>query len=100
MGGLFGTQTGEHSLALSVEPERVVSMQEHDSCLMFGDRRCRSKLEMSSRTVRIFLSSTFRDLAEERALLVKKVVSAVCRRLKARFVDAISNTLSNLHTRG
>jgi tetratricopeptide (TPR) repeat protein len=43
----------------------------------------------SDRTVRIFLSSTFRDFGEERDLLVKRVFPALRARLKDRFVELV-----------
>ena len=48
-----------------------------------------SKLGMSSRTTRIFLSSTFRDFAEERDLLVRKVFPELRRRCRERQVELI-----------
>ncbi len=42
-----------------------------------------------SRTIRIFLSSTFRDFGEERDLLVKRVFPALRARLKDRFVELV-----------
>ena len=42
-----------------------------------------------SRSVRIFLSSTFRDFGEERDLLVRKVFPALRARLKDRFVELV-----------
>ena len=42
-----------------------------------------------SRTVRIFISSTFRDFVEERDLLVKRVFPALRDRLKSRFVELV-----------
>jgi len=42
-----------------------------------------------SRSVRIFLSSTFRDFGEERDLLVRKVFPALRTRLKVRFVELV-----------
>ena len=42
-----------------------------------------------SRTIRIFLSSTFRDFGEERDLLVKRVFPALRSRLKDRFVELV-----------
>ena len=42
-----------------------------------------------SRSVRIFLSSTFRDFGEERDLLVKRVFPALRARLKDRFVELV-----------
>ena len=42
-----------------------------------------------SRTVRLFLSSTFRDFGEERDLLVRKVFPALRARLKDRFVELV-----------
>ena len=44
---------------------------------------------MNQRTVRIFLSSTFRDFGEERDLLVKRVFPALRARLKDRFVELV-----------
>lgn len=44
---------------------------------------------MDSRTIRIFLSSTFRDFGEERDLLVKKVFPALRSKLKDRFVELV-----------
>jgi hypothetical protein len=44
---------------------------------------------MGSRSVRIFLSSTFRDFGEERDLLVRKVFPALRARLKDRFVELV-----------
>ena len=44
---------------------------------------------MRSRSVRIFLSSTFRDFGEERDLLVRKVFPALRARLKDRFVELV-----------
>jgi len=44
---------------------------------------------MSSRTVRLFLSSTFRDFGEERDLLIKRVFPALRARLKDRFVELV-----------
>ena len=43
--------------------------------------------EMPPRTVRLFLSSTFRDFSEERDLLVRRVFPALRARLKDRFVE-------------
>jgi nephrocystin-3 len=43
----------------------------------------------TSRTVRLFLSSTFRDFREERDLLVKRVFPALRARLKERFVELV-----------
>jgi tetratricopeptide (TPR) repeat protein len=42
-----------------------------------------------SRSIRIFLSSTFRDFGEERDLLVRKVFPALRARLKERFVELV-----------
>ena len=42
-----------------------------------------------SRSVRVFLSSTFRDFGEERDLLVRKVFPALRAKLKDRFVDLV-----------
>jgi nephrocystin-3 len=44
---------------------------------------------VNSRTVRIFLSSTFRDFGEERDLLVKRVFPALRSKLKDRFVELV-----------
>ena len=44
---------------------------------------------MQSRTIRLFLSSTFRDFGEERDLLVKRVFPALRARLKDRFVELV-----------
>jgi nephrocystin-3 len=43
----------------------------------------------SSRSARIFLSSTFRDFGEERDLLVRRVFPALRARLKDRFVELV-----------
>ena len=43
----------------------------------------------NARTLRIFLSSTFRDFGEERDLLVKRVFPALRARLKDRFVELV-----------
>jgi hypothetical protein len=42
-----------------------------------------------SRSIRIFLSSTFSDFGEERDLLVIKVFPALRARLKDRFVELV-----------
>jgi len=42
-----------------------------------------------SRSVRIFLSSTFRDFGEERDLLVKRVFPALRAKLKDRFIELV-----------
>jgi len=42
-----------------------------------------------SRSVRIFLSSTFRDFSEERDLLVRKVFPGLRAKLKDRFVELV-----------
>lgn len=42
-----------------------------------------------SRTVRIFISSTFRDFGEERDLLVRRVFPGLRARLKDRFVELV-----------
>jgi hypothetical protein len=52
------------------------------------------KLRASSRTARIFLSSTFRDFGDERDLLVRKVFPARRSRLKDRFVELVDVDLS------
>ena len=44
---------------------------------------------MTTRTARIFLSSTFRDFGEERDLLVRKVFPGLRERLKDRFVELV-----------
>lgn len=46
-------------------------------------------LDDRSRTVRFFLSSTFRDFGEERDLLVKRVFPALRARLKDRLVELV-----------
>src|SRR5688572_12921152 len=46
-------------------------------------------MSTSNRTVRVFLSSTFRDFGEERDLLVKKVFPALRARLKERLVELV-----------
>lgn len=43
----------------------------------------------ASRSVRVFLSSTFRDFGEERDLLVRRVFPALRARLRDRFVELI-----------
>lgn len=43
----------------------------------------------NGRTIRIFLSGTFRDFSEERELLVKRVFPALRLRLKDRFVELV-----------
>lgn len=43
----------------------------------------------NSRTVRVFLSSTFRDFAEERDLLVRKVFPELRRRCRERQVELV-----------
>ena len=42
-----------------------------------------------NRTIRLFLSSTFRDFSEERDLLVRQVFPALRARLKERFVELV-----------
>jgi nephrocystin-3 len=44
---------------------------------------------VNPRTLRIFLSSTFRDFGEERDLLVKRVFPALRARLRDRFVELV-----------
>ena len=44
---------------------------------------------MLNRTVRIFISSTFRDFGEERDLLMKRVFPELRRRARDRFVEVI-----------
>jgi len=46
-------------------------------------------MSSTSRTVRVFLSSTFRDFAEERDLLVKKVFPELRRRCRERQVELV-----------
>ena len=46
-------------------------------------------MSSTSRTARIFLSSTFRDFGEERDLLVRKVFPGLRERLKDRFVELV-----------
>ena len=46
-------------------------------------------MNANTRTVRLFLSSTFRDFGEERDLLVKRVFPALRARLKDRFVELV-----------
>jgi hypothetical protein len=46
-------------------------------------------MNTSSRTVRVFLSSTFRDFAEERELLVKNVFPELRRKCRERQVELI-----------
>ncbi len=43
----------------------------------------------SSRSIRIFLSSTFRDFGEERDLLVRRVFPALRAKLRERFVELV-----------
>ena len=43
----------------------------------------------NGRSVRIFLSSTFRDFGEERDLLVKRVFPALRAKLRERFVELV-----------
>ena len=45
--------------------------------------------QSNSRSVRIFLSSTFRDFGEERDLLVRRVFPSLRARLKDRFVELV-----------
>ena len=40
-------------------------------------------------TIRLFVSSTFRDFGEERDLLVRRVFPALRARLKGRFVELV-----------
>jgi len=44
---------------------------------------------LTQRTLRLFLSSTFRDFGEERDLLVKRVFPALRARLRDRFVELV-----------
>ena len=44
---------------------------------------------MQNRSIRIFLSSTFRDYGEERDLLVRKVFPNLRAKLKDRFVELV-----------
>ena len=46
-------------------------------------------MKTSSRTVRVFISSTFRDFAEERDLLVKKVFPELRRKCRERQVELV-----------
>ena len=46
-----------------------------------------------SRTVRVFLSSTFRDFAEERDLLVRKVFPELRRKCRERQVELVDTDL-------
>lgn len=46
-------------------------------------------MSTKSRTVRVFLSSTFRDFAEERDLLVRKVFHDLRRRCRQRQVELV-----------
>jgi hypothetical protein len=46
-------------------------------------------LSTNARTVRLFLSSTFRDFDEERHLLVQQVFPALRIRLRSRFVELV-----------
>jgi hypothetical protein len=43
----------------------------------------------TSRVVRVFISSTFRDFGAERDLLMKRVFPELRRRARARFVEVI-----------
>ena len=43
----------------------------------------------ATRSIRLFLSSTFRDFGEERDLLVRQVFPARRARLKDRFVELV-----------
>ena len=46
-------------------------------------------MSADSRTIRLFLSSTFRDFGEERDLLVRQVFPALRARHKDRFVELV-----------
>ena len=46
-------------------------------------------MSADSRTIRLFLSSTFRDFGEERDLLLRRVFPALRARLKDRFVEMV-----------
>ena len=48
-----------------------------------------TKILVETCTVRIFLSSTFRDFGEERDLLVRRLFPTLRARLQSRFVDLI-----------
>ncbi len=48
-----------------------------------------SETASAARSVRIFVSSTFRDFGEERDLLVRQVFPALRSRMKERFVDVV-----------
>ena len=47
----------------------------------------------SHRSIRLFLSITFRDFGEERNLLVRQVLPALSARLKDRFVELVDSGL-------
>ena len=51
--------------------------------------KARARAKQLNRTVRIFLSSTFRDFGEERDLLVRTVFTGLRARLKDRFVELV-----------
>ena len=51
--------------------------------------KARAPAKQLNRTVRIFLSSTFRDFGEERDLLVRTVFPGLRARLKDRFVELV-----------
>ena len=46
-------------------------------------------MSSTSRSVRVFLSSTFRDFGEERDLLVRRVFPGLRARLRDRLVDLV-----------
>ena len=46
-------------------------------------------MNLSSRTIRLFISSTFRDFGAERDLLVRKVFPELRRKCRERFVDLL-----------
>jgi formylglycine-generating enzyme required for sulfatase activity len=52
-------------------------------------RSTSSRIDASSRTVRIFISSTFRDFTGERDLLVRRVFPELRRRCRERQVDLV-----------
>ena len=53
------------------------------------NRKSAAGVDRLNRTVRIFLSSTFRDFGEERDLLVRRVFPGLRAKLKDRFVELV-----------
>jgi hypothetical protein len=51
---------------------------------------------MQNRSIRIFLSSTFRDFGEERDLLVSKVFPNLRAKLKDRFASVLVHHASSI----